>query len=128
MNRPESVIASCSRPPPLLAEVDHHGVDVLRLEVVEQLAAVLGGADGVGVAPQDGLGVAVEGRQVDHADLERLAVLGLGLDDLALGVLLAELDLLAGQLVDLPLLGAGRLDDQPDLGARAARGCSGRRR
>ena len=90
------------------------------LEVADQLAAVLGGADGVGVALEDGLGVAVEGRQVDHADLERLAVLGLGLDDLALGVLLEQLDLLAGQLVDLPLLGAGRLDDQPDLGAARA--------
>ena len=77
---------------------------------------------------QDGLGVAVEGRQVDHADLERLAVLGLGLDDLPLGVLLAQLDLLPDQLVDLPLLGAGGLDDEPDLGAARRRGCSGRRR
>ncbi len=47
------------------AEVDHHRVDLLGLEVVEQLAAILGGADGVGVALGDGLGVAVEGRQVD---------------------------------------------------------------
>ena len=40
----------------------------------------------------------------------------LGLDDLALGVLLLELDLLAGQLVDPLFLGAVGLDDQPDLG------------
>ena len=90
------------------------------LEALEELPAVLGGADGVGVALEDGHGVAVEGGQVDDADLERPCRLGLGLDDLALGVLLVQLDLLAGQLVDLPLLGVGRLDDQADLGAARA--------
>ena len=49
-----------------------------------------------------------------------LPSLGLGLDHLPLGVLLHQLDLLAGQLVDLPLLRAGRLDDQADLGAARA--------
>ena len=52
--------------------------------------------------------------------LSGLALVVLGLDDLALGVLLGQLDLLAGQLVDLPLLGAGGLDDQADLGAARA--------
>ena len=46
-----------------------------------------------------------------------LPFVGLGFDDLALGVLFLELDFLASQLVDPFFLGSVGLDDEPDLGA-----------
>ena len=52
--------------------------------------------------------------------LSVLAVVGLGFDDLALGVLFLELDLLASQLVNPFFLGSVRLDDEPDLGSPRA--------
>ena len=102
------------------AKVHHHAIHTLLLEPLDQLAAVERGADGVRVAVEDRAGVAVEGGQADNADLERLVVGPFGLDDLPLGVVLDQLDLLAGQFVDLPFLRVGGLHHQADFGAARA--------
>ena len=109
------------QPAAVAPQVEDDCVDAACLEVVQDLAAVARGADGVAIAPEDRHRVAIERRQVDDADLESLAVGCLGLDDLALGMLLGELDLLAGDLVDPLLLGAVRLNDQPTLVPRGPR-------
>ena len=101
------------------SEVEHHGVDALGLEAVNQLPAIVGATHGIGVASSNALGVAVEGGETDHADLDGLAV-GLGLDDLPLGVGLAQFDLLADQVIDLLFLGLAGLDDQLDVGVGLA--------
>ena len=60
--------------------------------------------------------------------LSSLPSLALALDDLALGMLLLELDLLAGELVDALFLGAVGLNDRAGPWSRAGRGYSGRHR
>ena len=97
MNRPVRLIASVSDPPPLQAQVQHHGVDALGLEVVEDAADVAGGALVVGHAAAGAVHVHVEAGQVDHADLVRLAVgLAADVEDLAAGLAVLQLDLRRG--------------------------------
>ena len=105
----------------VLPKIDDDRVDAVGAVLGQDPAAVAGRAHGVLIATEDGTGVAVEGGQADDADLQVLAVLSLGLDDLALGVLFLQLDFLASQLVDPFFLGSVRLDNEPDFGARGPR-------
>ena len=54
------------------AEVHHHHVDVLLLQLFEELANVANGALVVGLAAASAFHVHVEAGQIDHADLVRL--------------------------------------------------------
>ena len=103
------------------SKIEDDRVDALGLEVGQDPSAIAGRADRVAVAAEDRHGVAVERGQVDDADLEPFAIGRLAFDDLALGMLLLEFDLLAGDLVDPLFLGAVGLNDEPDLGSAADR-------
>src|SRR5262249_23304863 len=98
------------------SQVDDDAIDTSRLELRQDAPAIGRSADRVGITAQYRDGVAVEGRQADHADRDWLSVGALRLDDLALGMLFLELDLLACELVDASLVGAVRLHDEAHLG------------
>src|SRR5690606_10294914 len=79
----------------IVAQVDDQAVDALLFQFLEQALHITRGALVVRVAGAIGLEVQVEGRNLDHAELELLAFV-FQFDDRFLGSLLLELDRLAG--------------------------------
>ena len=106
----------------VVAQIEADAVDPLRAEVVDQLLCVAGAALVVGL-PLPGPGhVHIEARQIDVTDPPRRAVgLAAGLDELAAGLAVLELDLRACDVVFLRRRLADRddfqADDRPPLAA-----------
>src|SRR5690606_13323171 len=105
----------------VVAQVHHHAVHLLGLQLLEQPTDITRAAAVVGVARLQGLEIDVEGGQLDDADLQAAALV-LNLDDLLLGGLLLQLHGVPGDAVDLRFqaLRLGRNDLQAHRAALLA--------
>src|SRR5690606_18707149 len=103
-------------------QIDHHRVDLLLIELLQQPANVARGALVIGVTAAASIDVHVEAGEVDDTDLVRLPI-GLVTPryDHTPRFAFGEFDLLTGDLVDFACGGAGdRFDFQTHDGSPLA--------
>ena len=111
------------------AEVENDRFDALAAEVIENEPHVVRCAVEAGTAAVLGVGVAIEARQIDHADAVGTAVGPLAdVEHLALRLAVGQCDFLAGDLIDRLSRTVGGHDFQAHDGVRLAADQCRRRR